>query len=374
MAVGHLGGLRQPIRGRELAVLGEAVQRRVPSRLDAVRFEIVAEAIAGLAVGEQYREGEVRGELDGRVVEWQLDAGDLGETLAIHAHHLAAGLDALCQPRQAAQPERRPRLVEAVIEADVDHVVGGVVTVVAVPGAAGHRVRAEQPHAIDQLLVGARHHSALAHAKLLLGEEAERPELPDRANLAPADVKSCADRLRAVLDQHQPVLVAQRSQRADVRRVATEVDRHDRACPGCDAPRRVLGVDVEVVRAADVAQHRLGADVARGAGARHKRKRRHDHLVPRADPRGQAREVQRRCAARDGRRVRRAHELGERLLERFRARSHRQPTGAQTVEHGLDVLLGHRDVGERHAPVAHRASTSASAVTTRSWSAWVMCG
>ena len=40
VAVGRLGRARQPAGGREAAVLGERVQRRVPRRLDAVVFEL----------------------------------------------------------------------------------------------------------------------------------------------------------------------------------------------------------------------------------------------------------------------------------------------------------------------------------------------
>ena len=50
--------------------------------------------------------------------------------------------------REPGQAERRPRLVEPEVEADVDHVVGVLVPAVAVPGARRHRVRAQQPHAL----------------------------------------------------------------------------------------------------------------------------------------------------------------------------------------------------------------------------------
>ena len=133
---------------------------------------------------QQHGEGEVRGALDGLLVQHELDAGDLGQSLAVGADDRAAGRDALLQARQAAEPKRGTGLVEAVVEADVDHVVGGVVAAVAVPGAAGQRMRAQQPHARGELLVGGAHHAALADAQLLLGEEAERAELADRADLA----------------------------------------------------------------------------------------------------------------------------------------------------------------------------------------------
>ena len=210
MALSRFQRPREPVRRGELAVLGEAVQRRVPGRLDAVGFERGAEAVARLAVGEQDGEGEVRGALDRLLVERQLDAVDVREALAVGPHDRAPSGDALLQPLQAAQSQRRSRLVEAVVEADVDDVV--------VAGSwpwwrsqvlLRHRVRAQQAHAVGEALIGRRDHAALAHAQLLLGEEAERSELSDGADLAAGVVEAGADRLGAVLDQDQPVLVAQ---------------------------------------------------------------------------------------------------------------------------------------------------------------------
>ena len=100
--------------------------------------------------------------------------------------------DALVEALQAAEPERGARLVEAVVEADVDHVVGGIVAAVAVPGAARHRVGAKQPHALVELLVGAADHAALADAQLLLGEEAERSRARRRCRPGGRRRRRCA--------------------------------------------------------------------------------------------------------------------------------------------------------------------------------------
>jgi hypothetical protein len=85
MAVAGLCGVGQPGVRCEAAVLGEGVQSRVPGRLDAGRFQIVAEAVPAVTVGQQDREGEVRGALDGQLIEAELDAGDISQALAIGA-------------------------------------------------------------------------------------------------------------------------------------------------------------------------------------------------------------------------------------------------------------------------------------------------
>ena len=77
VAVGGLGRPGSPSGGCEPAVLGEGVQRRIPRRLDAVLFELVAEAIAASRGRQQHREGEVRRALDGLLVERELEARDL---------------------------------------------------------------------------------------------------------------------------------------------------------------------------------------------------------------------------------------------------------------------------------------------------------
>ena len=218
-----------------------------------------------VAVGEQHREGEVRGALDRLRRRRQLDAGDPREPLAVGANDRAARRDVFVEPPQAAQPERGAGLVEAEVEADVDHVVGGVVAAVAIPGAARHRVRAKQPHALGQLprqrcvtMPPSPTHSCFLEKKL---NAPSSPTVPDLA----ARRRRRGRRSPARSPRSAPGRARRRALRSasDVGGIAAEVHRHDRARARRDAPRDVLGIDVEVMRAADVAQHRLGADVAR---------------------------------------------------------------------------------------------------------------
>ena len=90
---------------------------------------------------------------------------------------------------------------------------------VAVPGAAGHRVRAQQAHARGELLVGGEDHPALAHASCFL--EKKRQAARGRRRR-----RGCATpkRLRGVLDQRQPG-ASQSSRSARVGRVAAACGR-----------------------------------------------------------------------------------------------------------------------------------------------------
>ena len=49
-------------------------------------------------------------------------------------------------------------------------------------------------------LVRRRHHASLAHAQLLLGEEAERPQLTHRPDLAPVPSHARPDRLHSTTE------------------------------------------------------------------------------------------------------------------------------------------------------------------------------
>ena len=298
----------------------------------------------------------------------------VGERLAVAADGGAAALDVVAQARQAGEAERGARLVEPEVVADVDHVVGGLVAGVAVPRPRRHGVRAQRAHRRGQLLVGGQHGAALAHAQLLLGEEREAAEPADGAGLAPR-LGLGADRLRGVLDERDPVGVAQLPQRAEVGGVAAEVHRHHRAGARGDAALDRRRREVRALGRLDVAQHRLGAGVARRVQRRHERQRRHDHLVAGPEPERAAGEVQRRGRARHRHGVGRAGPLRERGLEALRARAHRQPAALEAFGDREPVALGDHHVGERDRP-AH-ASASCSAPTTRSWvllSRWAKSG
>ena len=128
--------------------------------------------------------------------------------------------------------------------------------------------------------VVARHGAALARRHVVRGVERVRRRGAERADLAAADAR--AERVAAVLDQHEVVLAAQRLHARAVERVAERVGEHEparaRADRGGDRlERRVVGVGLDV----DVDRHEpvlvdgrdRGGEADRGA----------DHLVARAE-------------------------------------------------------------------------------------------
>jgi hypothetical protein len=156
---------------------------------------------------------------------------------------------------------------------------------------------AKQAHALIELLIGGRDHATLAHAELLLGEEAEATELTDGADLTTDVIYVCAYGLSTVLDQNKPALVAELSQSKHVGRVATEVNSDDGTCARRDSARDILWIDIERVGALNVTQDRLGSDMPSGTGACDKGKSRHDYLIAGTDPCRKAGQMQGGCAA-----------------------------------------------------------------------------
>ena len=102
---------------------------------------------------------------------------------------------------------------------------------------------------IERLVVGDEHASIAAGDRLEL-VEAVGPDGPVRAD--PATAVGRAERLRAVLDQGEPVPVGHRSQLGDPARVAEHVDHDDRPGPWGD-PRLDIGW-VEVERLVDLSE------------------------------------------------------------------------------------------------------------------------
>ena len=99
---------------------------------------------------------------------------------------------------------------------------------------------------------------------------AERPALVARA-----------ERLARVLDEREPVPVADRAQLVELARIAVDVDRDDRLRPRRDRRLDRRRVEVERPRV-DVREDRRRALVHRAVRRRDERVRRRDHLVARA--------------------------------------------------------------------------------------------
>ena len=201
---------------------------------------------------------------------------------AVPADRGAAALDVVAQPRQPRHPERRARLVEAVVVAEVDHVVRGRVAGVAIPGARRHRVGAEGAHSRRELIVGGQDRAALADAELLLREEREAAE-PTRGTRLPSWPKLGPDGLRGVFDQRDPARLAELGHGTEIHRVPAQVHRDDRARARPEAALDGGRVEVRADRGLDVAQHGPGAGVSDSIRRGDERERGHDDLVTRSE-------------------------------------------------------------------------------------------
>src|SRR5262249_53523511 len=100
------------------------------------------------------------------------------------------------------------------------------------------------------------------------------------------------------------------------------------------------------------------------------RQRRCDHLIARAEAGDVAEHVQARRPARDGRCVRRADALRERLLEAFDPRAERQPSGPQHLEDELLLPLVDPRPGERYLPDGFRHASAGAGDTDAYSSQW----
>ena len=157
-------------------------------------------------------------------------------------------VDVLLEARQAREQQRRARLVEAVVEAEADDVVGVGAPAVAVPGAAAsspceRRERASA--ATSSLSVHSRPPSPTE--RTLLEKKLNAPARPQVPSLRPVERR--ARGVRDVLDQREPVRVAELRRRSTGAGVAGVVDDAHRLRARRDAALDVLGVEARVVRA-----------------------------------------------------------------------------------------------------------------------------
>ncbi len=85
---------------------------------------------------------------------------------------------------ELGQSESGAQLVDAVVVAQIDDIVGMGVAVVAVPGQAGHAMGAQQAHFFSQIVAVRDEHAALAGGEVLVGEEAEAADVTPGAEVA----------------------------------------------------------------------------------------------------------------------------------------------------------------------------------------------
>ena len=172
---------------------------------------------------------------------------------------------------------------------------------------------------------------------------------------------SAPERLGGVLDQHQPVPVADRTELVQLAGVAEHVHCHDRLRALRDG--RLDGGRVEVQRPrVDVREDRRRAFEDEAVGGGDERERRGDRLVSRPKPGDSCKEVQARGAARDRGRKGGADPLGDQLLEALDRRPEREPPGAQHFDHELFLTLVQQRSGERYLSSAGAQASAGAGV------------
>ncbi len=135
----------------------------------------------------------------------------------------------------------------------------------------------EPPHTLHQREIVASHRAAVAEAAQVLGG-VEAPGGQPSQPAHPAPPVERAMGLRRILDQPQPVAVAQPQHAVDVERPAVEVDADDAARARGDTRRGVGGIEVEG-GSVDVAEDRHAAGEEHGLGGGEEAEGGDDHLV-----------------------------------------------------------------------------------------------
>ena len=212
--------------------------RQVARRADALALQLADHSLAVDSLGELHDVDEP-GALVRRVVrERRLDTVDPGQELRVPRRDSVPALQDLVELVELRDPDRRADVVEAVVVAEPR-----VLQPSAVVGAALVPEALQQP---PILLVVRGHDAALAGRDLLVRVEGE-----DGGRAVGADAGSPilrAERLTGVLDQGQPVPLAELAQRLELARVAEDVDRDDRAGPRRDRGFHRGRVEIERVR------------------------------------------------------------------------------------------------------------------------------
>jgi hypothetical protein len=161
------------------------------------------------------------------------------------------------------------------------------------------------------------------------------------------------------------VPLAQSSKLVELTGIAVDVDGDD-----CSRPLRDRTLDRrrrEVQRPrVDVREDRRRALVHGAVRGGDERVRRGDHLVPGADSGDDAEQVEAGGSARDGRRVRRPDDLGERLLEAVDRRPEREPARAEDVRDELLLALVEPRGGEVDRPDGRHAYATDGVSSTTS--------
>ena len=231
------------------------------------------------------------------------------------------------QVRQLRQKERRLELVEPAVVALVYMVVLVIRAIIA-----------QSPHPFRQRVVIRHHRAGVAQrTQIFAGIEAEPRRVAKGAH--PAALIGCAVGLGAVLHHLQAVAAGNGHDRVHVAGLAIQVHRHDGPRMFRDRPfypRRINVAGVYI----RFDEHDLRAHIGDGQRRGNKGRRRHDHLVTRADVQRLQGQHQRVQSVAHADTVARAAIIGECLLKSLVLRAADVPRAPEhPVEGSPQVLL-----------------------------------
>ena len=261
------------------------------------------------------------------------------EERVVAIRQFGATADELLQAPHLAGAEGCLQVGHAVVQAERDLlVVPGSFALPAHPGGvAGDPVRPGEFHRMRQRRVIGQCRAALRGRDDLHRMKAENRDVGAAAAPDAAIPVGCADRVRCILDDPEPVAVREPADRGDVRGKSGEVHRHHhlRQCSvalrSLELRRQRRGIQVEGLRI-DVDEVHFRAAQPAAVGARDEGVRRRPEPIPGPEPERKACDVE--CAGgavhRHG--MRRARCVSERLLES----RNRGPLGEEVAPEDLE--------------------------------------
>ncbi|OQB98540.1 MAG: hypothetical protein BWX81_00375 [Spirochaetes bacterium ADurb.Bin110] len=246
--------------------------------------------------------------------------------------------------------ERCAHFVDAVVEAWLEHIVGGCTAFHTVEARHGHAMRAQVLALLVELWIARHDHATFSHREVLVGEETPGRYIAEGTELAA--LVGATIRMRRILDELEIMPLADIDNRIHITGIARIVHNHHRL-----RARRDLGLDIGRVHCPigqrrDIPKHHLATRNLYGVQICNERERRHNHLIPRPYPTRQHRNMQRRRAIGHCKTLRPlAQLLCVRRFKIHRPLPHRDPARLERLQHCSIFSLIIIELKQLHFPL-----------------------
>src|SRR5262249_5090276 len=150
------------------------------------------------------------------------------------------------------------QFVKPVIVTMQNYIVRTGVAAMAIPRERGHAVRPQQAHTVCQVILIGHNHTTLASGKILVAEEREAAEIPQRTSrlamwwpLLRIQVAR-AHSMAGIFDQNQTMVLAQSTNLSHATEIATIVHNHNCFRTWRDSALNITRIDGRFVQAHDI--------------------------------------------------------------------------------------------------------------------------